>query len=29
MNLGQILFLDEPTAHLDMTHQLMLMDRAR
>jgi iron complex transport system ATP-binding protein len=29
MNFGQILFMDEPTAHLDMTHQLMLMGHAR
>lgn len=29
MNLGQALFLDEPTAHLDISHQLMLMDHAR
>lgn len=26
---AQALFLDEPTAHLDIAHQLMLMDRAR
>lgn len=28
-NRHQILFLDEPTAHLDMTHQLRLMDGVR
>ncbi len=28
-NEDQVLFLDEPTAHLDMKHQLLLMDEVR